>query len=152
MGGSSSNDSVGGSSPAGSGQSTTGNSSSNSDKGESFSNAMSNAERPDRAPAASPDKPDTKATNDRPQSPNDGGNEPERAAGPPGIGAPPSSTAQANTENSPTDPSQNGGQEHERGFFGGLAKSMQDFAKENPRVDSHGSPVGADRCRWCSAR
>lgn len=73
MGGSSSNDSAGGSSSAGSSQSTSGKSSSSSDKGESFSNAMSNAERPDRAPASTPDKPDTKDTNDRSRSPNDDG-------------------------------------------------------------------------------
>ena len=27
-------------------------------------------------------------------------------------------------------------------FFGGLARDVQDFSRENPRVDSHGNPVG----------
>ena len=71
MGGSSSNDSVGGSSSSGSSQSTS--NSSNSDKGESFSNAMSNAERPDRAPASSTNDSGSNDTGGGSRSPNDDG-------------------------------------------------------------------------------
>ncbi|MGI9486360.1 MAG: hypothetical protein ACR2RF_10880 [Geminicoccaceae bacterium] len=63
---------------------------------ESFDRAMDNAERPDRASAETTagrdDKNDTRATD------NDD-NQPERAAGPPGIGAPPSSSSPTDTTN-----------------------------------------------------
>jgi len=72
MGGSSSNDVSGSDKSSQSSGSTNDNDSQS--KADSFNESMSNAERPDRAPAeTSSDKPDTSERDDGPQSPNDDG-------------------------------------------------------------------------------
>ena len=96
--------------------------------------SLSNDERPDRAPATPSSGAGTNDPNDRPASPNDnGGGQSERAAGPPGIAAPPSGTTP--TDTNPTDTNQGGGQENERGFFEGLSNVFT-----APPTDASGNP------------
>ncbi|MGI9486696.1 MAG: colicin E3/pyocin S6 family cytotoxin [Geminicoccaceae bacterium] len=114
---------------------------SRAEKAETFDRAMDNANRPDRAPAAPEtsttpdgdnDEPDTRTTDSS-----------DDRSNPAAI--PPSSTSPAET-----DEGGNGNDEQDdRGFFdragdffGGLTQGMQDFSRENPRVDSHGNVVG----------
>ena len=113
------------------------------EKAESFERAMDNANRPDRAPAApsetvagSGDDDDDHNSTDKPDD------RPDRAAGPPGIGAPPESSTPADNDNKTDDDDDRSVFDRAGDFFGGLAKDMQDFARDNPRVDSHGNTVG----------
>lgn len=104
---------------------------------ESFDRSMSNAERPGQAPASPSDS--------------SGTDKPDRAAGPPGIGAPPSGTSPANDNNKPDDKNDddnapNEGPGNRGGFFSGLAETLSappTDASGNPRSTS---PV-ADRVR-----
>ena len=113
------------------------------EQAESFERAMDNANRLDRAPAApsetvagSDDDDDDHNSTDKPDD------RPDRAAGPPGIGAPPESSTPADNDNKTDDDDDRSVFDRAGDFFGGLAKDMQDFARDNPRVDSHGNTVG----------
>lgn len=158
----------------------------------SFDNAMDNAARPDRAPAATPDKPENDNRPGGPEGgdttpgysgptpdprgpalddkPDDEQNEDDKPATTPSTtpgGLPDSDTTpnytgpvndprgpalgggdNGNTTPAPTTPTTPGTQDPNApsnpvaDFFGGLARDFQDFARENPRVDSYGNPVG----------
>lgn len=123
-------------------------------------NKEDNSDRPDRAPAAPPSKPDTDDEDTRPSDNTDRpdrapaappsmpetDDEDDQAAGPPGIGAPPSTpeTSEASEpDDDPEDKEDGGGfLDSVGGFFGDLARDVQDIARENPRVDSYGNPRG----------
>jgi hypothetical protein len=99
-----------------------------------FDRAMDNANRPDRAPASSPDTTAASDSDDDDNRPTDAGDS--------------STAASTNTPSAPDAPEPDE-EEDDRGFFdragdffGGLARGVQDFSRENPRVDSHGNPVG----------
>jgi len=104
-------------------------------KAESFERALDNANRPDRAPAASPD---TKTDDDN-NRPTDNDDRPDRAAGPPGVGAPPSASP-------PDTDTTNDDNPDDRSFFDRVADTLT-----APPTDAEGnlrstSPV-ADRFR-----
>ncbi len=108
---------------------------------ESFSRAVEdNSQRPDRAPASTPESsmaPDDNEDDNLPDNDN----------------SPSSETSGTSTPSTPdaTDPDASEPEEKEDDrsffdragdFFGGLARDVQDFARENPRVDSYSNPVG----------
>ncbi len=107
----------------------------------SSNSGMTGSERTQDAEAKngrnfSEDVAEAKAEADRSSSPNDdGGNSP-----------PPSSSTTTDTPDSDDE----GDKKEDSGgfldgvgdFFGGIAQGMQDFARANPRVDSHGNVVG----------
>ena len=94
-----------------------------------------NSQRPDRAPASTPETaaaPDDDEDNNRP----DDNGESSQATN---TSAP--STPDA-TEPAEEEEDDRGFFDRAGDFFGGLARDVQDFTRENPRVDSYGNPVG----------
>ena len=109
---------------------------------EGFESAVEdNSERPDRAPAASPEATPDVDDDDGDTGTTENSDDPsDQAAGPTGTGAPGPSTPE--TDESDNEEDDGGFFDGVGDFFGGIAEGMQDFARENPRVDSHGNPVG----------
>ena len=103
---------------------------------DSFDRAVEdNSQRPDRAPASTPETaaaPDDDEDDNRP----DDNGESSQATN---TSAP--STPDA-TEPAEEEEDDRGFFDRAGDFFGGLARDVQDFSRENPRVDSHGNPVG----------
>lgn len=105
-------------------------------KAESFERAMDNINRPDRAPSVPTQ---TAAVSDDDDNPTDKSDDQTNSvAGTRGIGTLPGSSALADADD-----------DDDRGFFdragdafGSFARDMQDFARDNPRIDSHGNTVG----------
>ncbi len=120
---------------------------SKTEKAESFDRAMDNTNRPDRAPAGATD---TAATVDEGDDDGDRTNgsddRSDRAAGPPGIGAPPSSSSLAGTS-APTDDTDDGdsaahaaGASHHASEFSGLGASggpVDNTLSGNASLNSH---------------
>jgi len=69
----------------------------------------------------------------------DNAERPDRA-----LAAPAEATTAANDNNDDDrdDDDHNGLLDRARSFFGDIARDIQDVARDNPRVDSHGDPIG----------
>jgi hypothetical protein len=105
-----------------------------------------NTDRPDRAPAAAPESTSApEGDDDDATVTDDPDDRTDPAAAASGTGAPPSSSppdeVSEDTEDN-NEPDDSGFFDRAGDFFGGLARDVQDFARENPRVDSYGNPVG----------
>ncbi len=104
---------------------------------DSFDRAVEdNSDRPDRASAAPPDTTSATDDGDDDNRPDDDNSQSSAAAN---TSAPSTPDAAAPDEKEEDD---RGFFDRAGDFFGGLARDVQDFSRENPRVDSHGDPVG----------
>jgi hypothetical protein len=101
---------------------------------DSFDQAVEdNSQRPDRAPASTPDTAAAPDDEDDDNRPDDAGGSPD---------APNTDTPTTTDAPEPEEEDDRGFFDRAGDFFGGIARDIQDFARENPRVDSHGNPVG----------
>lgn len=106
------------------------------EKARSFERTMDNANRPDRAPAAP--APTVNAANDNDDDDRNDEDDGSKAGSNDGK----LSTPEKPDVERPDEDGQSGLLDRAGDVFGGIARGIQDFARDNPRVDSHGDPVG----------